>query len=136
MALSATDRRRAKNNVLKRRALSEREHLVNANCGYGARLLNTMLTVLKRARSYSVKFQTAHRIAQTVPERLKLAQDFSPLLISSSKYVTLRLRPPTSAAQHPINVDRNPNGASRSARRLDDANRGDEGNEEAALAIV
>ena len=32
--------------MLKRRALSEREHLVNEHSDYGARLLNAMLTVL------------------------------------------------------------------------------------------
>ena len=31
--------------MLKRRALSEREHLVNEHCGYGTRLLNAMLIV-------------------------------------------------------------------------------------------
>ena len=31
--------------MLKSRALSEREHLVNEHSGYGARLLNAMLTV-------------------------------------------------------------------------------------------
>ena len=35
---SATDRRRAKANVLKRLALSEREHLVKRECGDGTTL--------------------------------------------------------------------------------------------------
>ena len=38
--------------MLKRRALSERGHLVDEHSGYGARLLNAMLTVrLKEAKS-------------------------------------------------------------------------------------
>ena len=44
-ALSATNRRRARKNVLKSRAFSERSHLVNENSGYGARSLNAILTV-------------------------------------------------------------------------------------------
>ena len=50
--------------MLKRRALSEHSHLVNEHCGYGARLLNAMLTVslfMTFARFYLMQEARMHR---------------------------------------------------------------------------